>query len=93
MKIEIGINPNCSEATVHFRTDKLTEKQEEELFDALDSFVKEYDYETSVSKGKIFGIKCITVDGNAPYNDYQGMIDAVKDLTFMKKVKIEKEEK
>lgn len=54
MKIEIGINPNCSEATVRFKTDKLTKEQEQELLVALTSYAEKYDYETEVSKEKIW---------------------------------------
>lgn len=93
MRIEIGINPNCSELTVRFRTDKLTKKEEEKLFNALEVFVKEYNYETAVSRDTIFGIKCITVDGDAPYNNSDGMIAATKNFNFMNKVKIESEER
>ena len=93
MRIEIGINPNCSESVVRFRTDKLTGEQREQLFGALKSFVEEYAYETDVFKGKIFGIECITVDGDAPYNDYDNLMASLKDLKFMDKVKIEREEK
>lgn len=93
MKIEIGISPNCSEATIRFQTTKLTKEQEEQLYEALTAFVEKYDYETSVFRSNIFGIKCITVDGDAPYNNYDDMMAAVKDLKFMDKVKIESDEK
>ena len=93
MRIETGINPNCSEGIVRFRTDKLTTEQEEELLNALKSFVEEYNYETSVYKAKIFGIKCITVDGDAPYNDHDNLIKVAEKFDFMDKVKIEEEER
>ena len=92
MKIEIGINPNCSEATVRFRTDKLTKEQEKELFDTLTSYVDKYGYETSVFRGEIFGIKCVTVSGDAPHNDSDNMMASVKDLKFINRVKTEWEE-
>lgn len=93
MKIEIGINPNCSEATIRFRTNKLTKNQEEELFKTLESFVEKYGYETNVFRSKIFNIECITVDGDAPYNDSIGLMNAIKSLPFIDKVEIQEEEK
>lgn len=41
MKVERGCSPNCSEATMRFKTNKLTEAEEEQLFDTLNSYVKE----------------------------------------------------
>ena len=93
MKIEIGANPNCSESIMRFRTDKLTEEQEEKLYETLRSFVDKYNYETSVYRNTIFGIKCITVDGDAPYNEPSKIMKEVEKLSFIKKVTIESEEK
>lgn len=92
MKIERGINPNCSEAIVRFRTDKLNQEEEAKLFEVIRAYVDKYNYETSVYRNMIFGIKCITVDGDAPYNDEDGLRGSVRKLKFIKKVEIEKEE-
>lgn len=92
MKVEKGVWANCSDATMRFGTNKLTKEEEEQLFDVLKSYVEEYNYETNVFRNKIFGIKCITVDGNAPYNDEKGIREAIKKLPFMNEVKIEMEE-
>lgn len=92
MKIERGISANCSEATIRFKTDLLTEKEEKDLYDALESYVKEYDEGscmTDVTKEKIFGIKCITVKGNAPYNDTDGVIAIVDKFSFKRKIMAE----
>jgi hypothetical protein len=92
MKIEKGISANCSEATIRFRTDKLTKEEEEKLFAVLEEYVEKYNYETYIFGDKIFGIRCITVDGDAPYNDADGLKGAIKDLPFINKVKSEMEE-
>jgi len=93
MKVERGINPNCSESIMRFGTAKLTKEEEEKLFETLSTFVEKYNYETSVYRNMIFGIKCITVDGDAPYNDITGINKSIKKLSFMNKVTIETEEK
>lgn len=93
MIIERGINPNCSEAIIRFRVDKLTEEENEKLFKALKSYVDKYDYETNIYDNTIFGIHCITVDGNAPYNDSDGLKKIVNKFSFKNKIEIEEEEK
>lgn len=93
MRIERGCNPNCSEAIMRFRVDKLTKEEEEKLFNTLNTYVEKYNYETWVYRNTIFGIKCITVDGDAPYNDTKGINKSIKKLSFMNKVAIEKEER
>jgi len=93
MKVERGVWANCSEATMRFKVDKLTKEEEEKLFKTLNTYVEKYNYETWVYRNMIFGIKCITVDGDAPYNDDKGLTKSVKKLSFMNKVAIEMEEK
>jgi hypothetical protein len=93
MKIEKGCNPNCSESIMRFETTKLTAEQEEKLFETLNSYVEQYGYETSVYRNNVFGIKCITVDGDASYNSSDEIRKSVSRLSFINKVKIESEEK
>lgn len=91
MRIERGINPNCSEATIRFNTKKLTQKEEEKLYKALEAYIKEYSYETYVSRNNIFNIPCITVQGDAPYNDGDKLMGIVNDLPFKNKITISEE--
>lgn len=93
MRIEIGCSPNCSEAIMRFQTTKLTKKEEEKLFDTLNVYVEKYGYDTFVYRNTIFGIQCITIDGDAPYNSGDEIRKTVEKLSFMNKVKIETEEK
>jgi len=92
MKIEKGISANCSESTVRFATDKLTKIQEEKLYKALQDFVIEYNYETWITREKVFGISCIKINGDGPYNGRKDMDVKLEKLDFMNKVKIEEEE-
>lgn len=92
MKVEKGCSPNCSESIMRFRTDKLNEEEEAKLFEVIRAYVDEYNYETDVYRNTIFGIKCITVKGDAPYNDEDGLRGKVDGLKFIKKVEIEQEE-
>lgn len=92
MKIERGVWANCSESIMRFQTDKLSEEEEAKLFEVIRAYVDKYNYETSVYRNSIFGTKCITVDGDAPYNDEDGLRAKVKKLKFIKKVEIEREE-
>jgi len=93
MKIEIGINPNCSEATIRIDVrgqdkklvKKLITKLETELHETYGTKVaiksqdwdndedatklKEFDWsEGYVTMERIFGIDCIKINGDAPYN-------------------------
>ena len=74
MKIEFSLNPNCSEATLHFRTDNLSADKKKALFSALKKAVEKYNYETWVFEDTCFGIQMITVNGDMPYNDPDTLI-------------------
>jgi len=90
MIIERGVWANCSEATIRFRTDKLTKEEEEKLFKALQKYAED-GYETFVTQGEIFGIRCITVNGDGPYNDGDTIKAILNKFPFKKKVETEEE--
>ena len=83
MKLEFGVNPNCSESVMRFNTSKLTDDQEEKLYETLVGFVKEYNYSTDVFKEKIFDVKCIVVDGDAPYKASEKLRASSQNLSFL----------
>ncbi len=67
------LNPNCSEAVMRIRTDKMTPEQKDKLFKELetkfDSSENDEARDTSVSEEEIFGIPTIKIDGQMPYNN------------------------
>jgi len=91
MIIERGCWANCSEATIRFRTDKLTAEEETKLFNALQKYAEE-GYETFVTQGEIFGIRCVTVNGDGPYNESEKIMNILNKFSFKKKVETEREE-
>ena len=64
-----SLNPNCSEAVMHIRTDRLSEQEKDELCGILEKAAEEYDNDTWVTEGELFGIQVITVSGDMPYNE------------------------
>jgi hypothetical protein len=68
MKVENSLNPNCSEAVMRIRTDRLSAEEKERLYNTLDGAIKNYDYETYINEGTSFGVQIITVSGDMPFN-------------------------
>ncbi len=67
------LNPNCSEAVMRVRTDKMTPEQKDKLFKELetkfDSSKNDEACDTSVSEEEIFGIPTIKIDGDEAFNN------------------------
>ena len=95
MIIEMGINPNCSEATVRIKINDVDDKAVKELIAKLEletnqeeesigewddekTSKKEFEwYETYISEETMFGIDCIKISGDAPYNNGDQIADVI----------------
>lgn len=79
------LNPNCSEAVMRIRTDKMTSEKKEKLLEELkqkfDSGYNSESYETYVTEEIIFGIPIIKISGAEPHNNrsvIEGVLDSHK---------------
>lgn len=83
MKVELSLNPNCSEAVIRINTKRLSEEDKKKLFAELTKAVEKYDYDTGVYENEIFGVEMIEVKGDMPYNSpkkLEVIINRYKDL-------------
>ena len=71
--VKMLLNPNCSEAVMRIRTDKMKPEEREKLFKELeekfDSGENDEADETSVSEQTIFDLPQIVISGGEPYNN------------------------
>jgi hypothetical protein len=98
---EIVLNPNCSEAVCRIRTDNLTEDEKIALRAKIDKLVNGdedkdeagWQSDTSVYEETVFGIPCIKIDGDLPYNGSEELDGALEELPFFSKLKMETEDR
>jgi len=95
------LNPNCSEAVMRLKIDKLSEKEIKEL----DNLLKDMDegtellgddednnfwYDTSWKDTEIFGMRVMEIKGETPFNNPEELENKLrKKLKFFNKVKVE----
>jgi len=92
LKIEKGINPNCSEATMRIRTDNLSKEEVAEIILCLERLTHTDNwYDTNYYEDTIFNIPVITITGDVPYNGAKWLEDHLSALSCGKKLKWEYE--
>ncbi len=91
---EIELNPNCSEAVMRIRTDNLNECERGRLTNLLQELEKDEErwYHTGFSDETIFGVSCITIQGDVPYNNLDWLTNNLQTLCFYDKLDIEGED-
>lgn len=86
------LNPNCSEAIMRLRIDKLKEKEIEKIENQMEEMEgEEWWAETNWKRMKIFGIEAIEISGNAPFNNPDNIKGKLEKLPFFKKITIEED--
>jgi len=90
----IDLNPNCSEATVRLRTDKLSNEEYKALVDVIKEWESSEDWcdDTWWSEECIFGVSHIKIKGNFPYNNFNDIDSKLYNIPFGDKVEVEYEE-
>ena len=87
------LNPNCSEAVCRIRIDRLTDAEKEKLDEAVDKLMKndEMDWTDNTRSGheRIFGIECLIIDGDLPYNGSEDIDKTLHQLPFFNKLQVE----
>jgi hypothetical protein len=93
MKLEIGVSPNCSEATIRIRTDgqkaekiQALIKELEEHMDPSKLMPGEWDDTDSedqwsegyVNERSIFGMNVLEISGDAPFNYGEQVFEVIK---------------
>jgi len=89
MKIELSLNPNCSEAVCRIKVNRMPRNKKAELYRKLEEAVNKYSEEggeTSISMGRMFGIEMITIDGDMPFNDPNTIEEIITPYRSMVKV-------
>ena len=88
--------PNCSETTVRIKSSTLSPERKAKFLKQLNALHYEDDkdmkFEMNVSEEKIFGVDCIVISGDAPYNNREEIDEVIAKYSEIKDDDIEEEE-